>query len=260
MKAKQFVGRVFGQLHVLAEVEAYISPSGYRDRQFQCLCECGSRPVVRSASLRRGLGSCGCSRPGAVKHGHALAGNQSKTYRSWADMIRRCDNAADKNYGGRGIKVCDRWRSFDNFLADMGEKPAGLTLERDDVNGDYEPGNCRWASMRVQTRNKRTNVKLDEVVLTDAAQALGLTHSAISVRLKRGWSLERAMTTPRWHKSKSGHVKSGADHPMAKLTDAEVADIRQRLATGEKGAHLAREFGVSRSMISRIKRGQAWVS
>lgn len=99
-------------------------------------------------------------RGGVIKHGHAasLVHPASPTYRSWQGLKRRCESPNDpayRDYGGRGIKVCERWASFENFLADMGERPQGTTLDRVDVNGNYEPANCRWATHRQQSRNRR---------------------------------------------------------------------------------------------------------
>lgn len=97
-----------------------------------------------------------------IKHGHSVKGAWSPTYYSWATMIQRCTNPARNNfcdYGGRGITVCERWHSFPNFLADMGERPRGTSLERQNNDGMYEQGNCEWASRKTQSRNKR-NAKL----------------------------------------------------------------------------------------------------
>lgn len=94
----------------------------------------------------------------ALSHGHALSRSRTPTYRSWAGMINRCTNPRQPNferYGGRGITVCDRWRSFENFLADMGERPEGTTIDRKDNDGNYEPGNCRWATDIEQQANTR---------------------------------------------------------------------------------------------------------
>ncbi len=195
MKAIDFVGRKIGKISVLAELDPYVSPAGHRDRKFLCVCECGRQFEGRSATLRNGGKSCGCYRPNAMKHGHARKGQNTRTYRAWADMIRRCN--VDVNYAGRGISVCERWLKFEAFLADMGECPRRLTIERVDNDGDYEPGNCRWATALEQAKNKRTSVKHKGITLTDAARRMGLSPAAISKRIRRGWPLADAMTTPR---------------------------------------------------------------
>jgi hypothetical protein len=113
-------------------------------------------------------------------------------------MLRRCLNPnvpAFKDYGGRGIRVCDRWRKFENFLADMGPRPSDLTLDRVDNNGDYEPGNCRWATRGTQARNARGRLLVSygaQVMnLIDAASQSGLPYSTVATRIHRGWPRDR---------------------------------------------------------------------
>ena len=145
---------------------------------------------------------------GNTRHGHAIRGKHSSTHQSWLDMTYRCTNPRSRNwnyYGGRGIVVCDRWRQFENFLADMGENPKGLQLDRIDNNGNYEPGNCRWATRSEQHRNKRNNRLLTLGVRTQCRQAwadeLGISIEALWRRLsRRGWSIEKALTTPSMRK------------------------------------------------------------
>lgn len=131
---------------------------------YDCICDCGTKKQVSAAHLRRTkrpTQSCGCLNKEIItKHGHAdtRGNNRSPTYRTWDGMVQRTTNPNSNrwpDYGARGIKLCDRWRKFDNFLADMGERPYGTSIDRIDVNGNYEPGNCRWADASTQNLNKR---------------------------------------------------------------------------------------------------------
>ena len=132
---------------------------------YLCECICGKQRVVLGARLLRGAAkSCGCQQSHYMTHGANRNRMETPTYTSWRGMKARCLNQNDKRfsrYGGRGIKVCSRWRhSFLNFLHDMGERPKGMTLDRIDRDGDYEPGNCRWTTVAEQNRNS-SKVKLD---------------------------------------------------------------------------------------------------
>ena len=146
----------FGKLTVLSR-----TTNIGRHTAWGCLCDCGEFVAVRAQSLQLGdTRSCGCLRAEVMtskqtKHGHY----NSLTYHSYRSMLERCNDPECKcfyNYGGRGITVCQRWLDgFENFLADMGVRPADKTLDRIDVNGNYEPSNCRWADKFQQARNKR---------------------------------------------------------------------------------------------------------
>jgi hypothetical protein len=168
------VGQRFGRLTILGEAEMRRTPGGQVKRQFYARCDCGTEIAVLLTSLRRPgcpTRSCGClqrERTGAIKaglvHGH---GSDKKgltpTYITWRSMRSRCYRPQCNGYhlyGGRGITVCDRWlepkgQGFVNFLADMGERPEGMTLDRVDNDGNYEPGNCQWATVAEQNKKRR---------------------------------------------------------------------------------------------------------
>lgn len=131
---------------------------------------------------------------------HGLSRVQASTYRSWKDMrarVNRPTNKDFKDYGSRGITICASWADFANFFADMGERPAGKTIDRIDVNGNYEPGNCRWADSITQANNKRTNHKIEFngaiKNLQEWCSELGLDPSKVRYRLSKGWKVEDAL-------------------------------------------------------------------
>jgi hypothetical protein len=197
---KDLRGFTFGRLRVIR-----VASHGTRT-YWRCECICGKLTDVYASSLARGLTrSCGCLRREATskrvrKHGHAV-GRKTATYNVWKGMRKRCSNPNDhkfKDYGGRGIRVCKRWEKFENFLADMGEKPKGKSIDRVNNNGNYEPENCRWATPTEQARNSRKVRILDykgtALSLAEWAEKLGLCPKLTSQRIVRdGWSTERAL-------------------------------------------------------------------
>lgn len=129
---------------------------------WECLCDCGNiKNVVRGNLLSGAVGSCGCLREEKNKgnsYGLIHGKSGSYTYTSWEAMNQRCNNPnyeGYKDYGGRGIKICERWSKFENFLWDMGERPEGKSLDRINVNGNYEKSNCKWSTPLEQTLNRR---------------------------------------------------------------------------------------------------------
>jgi len=208
MPAKiSLIGRTHEKLKVIADA-GYAMSGNQKVRLVLCKCECGKETTIRRSDFRKNK-SCGCTRKEAndrtfLKHGHARKEFKSKTWMIWCSMIARCSNPNNKqwaDYGGRGITVCERWRKFENFLADIGECPDGLSIERRENNGNYEPSNCYWATRAEQNRNKRSN-KVHTVngvtgCLTDLAAHFGISLQTISSRINRNkWSIEKAFNTP----------------------------------------------------------------
>ena len=173
-----------------------------------CRCDCGTISTCASAHLRNGLSrSCGCYKDeviGSLNRTHGFS--KTGTYRIWKAMRDRCNREGSiqyRDYGGRGIKVCERWNSYENFLADMGERPSRKhSIDRyPDIDGNYEPGNCRWATVTDQARHKRSSRMLEfrgeTRCLAEWAEITGISEKVIGARLRvLNWTVEQALSMP----------------------------------------------------------------
>lgn len=174
--------------------------------RWHCVCACGAEAVVGHNNLRSGSSkSCGCQKRRLLAEKHTTHGmNRTPTHYSWLNMISRCRHKSSpsyKEYGGRGIAVCPEWQGptgFATFLAHMGERPSGMTLDRIDTNGNYEPSNCRWATNGVQARNKRHSRFVtyagETLPLADWATRCGIYRSKLHTRIfTLNWPIGQAL-------------------------------------------------------------------
>lgn len=185
----------FGMLTVVERV----ANDRFGRSQWLCRCDCGREHVAAFFRMKSGhTKSCGCIR-GLVSRRHGAKG--TPTHNTWCAMKQRCidpRHAQFAYYGGRGVSVCDRWaKSFEAFLADMGERPEGMTIERNDPNGNYEPGNCRWATEADQARNRRSTILVTRNGVTkcvkDWCDELGMNVDKVYGRIRRGAAPEEAL-------------------------------------------------------------------
>ena len=169
MRHTDLTNKRFGRLFVVGLSHV---TDGKKRAYWQTWCDCGAEKNIRADHLTSGVvQSCGCMRKERAAAASTLAClthgmTGTPTYRSWAMMKVRClnkENHKFPDYGGRGIRICERWHSFDAFLADMGPRPPGTSLDRIDVNGNYEPGNCRWADAKTQRANRRDTLKQEGI-------------------------------------------------------------------------------------------------
>lgn len=199
---KDITGLRFGRL--LAINRSGTGPNG--EVLWQCWCDCGKSPIYVSHKLRRlQIVSCGCHKSELARRMKTTHGcTKSPIYRTWKGMMARCYKPTRRNYhsyGGRGIRVCERWRDVRNFITDMMPTYVdGLTIDRINVNGNYEPSNCRWATSDQQHNNKTTSRYITALGKTQTVsqwmRETGLCHSTITYRFDKGWQADLIMTTP----------------------------------------------------------------
>ena len=197
--SRDLTGSVFGRLTVVE----YAGTGRWR-----CSCECGGEACCLTSNLKKGNSkSCGCAnREARFKHGMS----KTPVYKAWQMMRDRCENSANPhfhNYGGRGIAVCERWQEFSNFLADMGMRPKGFDIDREDNDKGYEPGNCRWVTRKRNMNNLRGNNRIEydgqSRTVPEWAEILGMHEETLRHRVNRGWTAERAIETPIQRKNPS---------------------------------------------------------
>jgi len=200
--ALQLTGERFGRLMVVERLPSNTSGSLWR-----CICDCGAPSFVRGCNLKSGkTKSCGCLNKELIRaqgfknRRHGMS--HTPEHRSWAAMMTRCFDTGSKDYprwGGQGITVCERWRTFENFYADMGDRPNGTSIDRwPNQSGGYEPGNCRWATPKEQTRNRSVARILShegkEACVSEWSELTGIADGTILARLTRGWTVSDALT------------------------------------------------------------------
>jgi len=199
--AKDIAGQTFGRLTAIAPVERVERGQRYFIK-WLCICVCGSDTSVLLSNLRAGsTQSCGC-RNIDISTKHNVS--REPEYFAWYDMINRCTNPSInsyKDYGGRGITVCDEWFDVENFIRDMGSRPSrSHSLDRIDNNSGYYPDNCRWATRKEQARNTRSNVLLTlngkTLCLSEWSELIGVSRGTLYYRLRSGWSHKKTLSTP----------------------------------------------------------------
>lgn len=198
MRLTNRLGEKYGRLLVIER--AANKSANDTNARWLCKCDCGKTCIVYGQDLARGKQvSCGCyNQEKRTKHGMA----RTHVNAVWRQMLGRCENPkhqAYKNYGARGITVSDSWHKFENFIADMGERPTGYTLERVDNNKGYSKENCIWATVKVQLNNRRNNRLLtyngETHTIAEWSDITGIKWDTIRCRIRYGWSIEKALTT-----------------------------------------------------------------
>lgn len=207
---KDRTGHRFGRLIAIEFMGVF-----NKNSKWKCVCDCGLEVVVWGMDLADGTTkSCGCLNGDltALRNRRTAEHNMSRTstHLAWQAMLYRCTNPNSDcfhNYGGRGISVCDRWKSFANFFDDMGVCPPQRSIDRINNDGNYEPGNCRWATIKEQSNNRRTNrfMLLDGRRMTVAqwAEEMGICRETLYQRLSKGWSDQMALKTPQGRLTRS---------------------------------------------------------
>ena len=252
-QVKDISGQRFGRLLVVSFVDTVKQSKG-RAARWKCVCDCGGETVVFGSLLRNGnTRSCGCLVLETIinrsrRHGMAKRGPRSAEYVAWNNMKQRCGNPNSSHfnrYGGRGIRVCDRWiigengkNGFECFLLDMGEKPsAAHSIDRINRDGNYEPANCRWADQKTQVRNSAKaaeyQTQLGTHSVIETAEMAGMPYGRLRSRRRYGWNADEAINQPKREPRKlnvKGKEMSVAD--AAAISPVTAACILKRIRNG----------------------------
>jgi hypothetical protein len=199
-------------------------------RRWRCACECGNTKEVNTKELLQGrTNSCGCLAAELSSKRRFVHGlSNSKIHRIWSHILTRCLNSNNKDYpryGGRGITICERWMNFENFLEDMGIPPTDLhSIDRERVNGNYEPGNCRWATAKEQARNRRNSLIVSHngisVTAAEWDESLGFFRGTVAKRIRKGWSISEAIETP---------INKCLSRPQSRKSPRDIKIVRGEL-------------------------------
>lgn len=205
IKYEDLAGRKYGRLTVIKHHSCHITPNGTRKQKWLCKCECGNEVVVASPELKNGkTESCGClqkERTSKARKTHGMS--KSRLYSIWVKMIQRCENPNVErypHYGGRGIRVCDEWHLFPKFMewAVNNGYRENLSIDRIDLNKNYEPSNCRWATDKEQANNTSRShtitYKGETHTISEWASICGIASRTLNKRINSGWNIERSLT------------------------------------------------------------------
>lgn len=248
------VGEKFGRLTVIDEMEPYVSPSGKKSAKFKCQCDCGNIVTVTARNLKNGnVKSCGCLKSELSAQRNKLQKRKynytiKRLFDIYKGMLNRCYNENSEkyiSYGGRGIKVCDEWvknyETFEEWALSHGYADH-LTLDRIDVNGNYEPSNCRWATAKEQANNTRFNHYLEyngeSHTISEWSDITGISQRNIQNRLKLGWPIGDILTKPISKTARKNNVLiecDGVTHcasEWSRITGVKVTTLLQRLKLG----------------------------
>lgn len=233
-------------------------PEEWPEERIDAIGQNGHHPEIYDEKPESAWDGLPLGNPWLASHGHRPGRSCSPTYGTWLSMKSRCSDSENRNYGGKGVSVCREWsESFEAFLSDMGERPEGCTLDRLDSQGDYEPGNCRWATAKEQAANRVTNVYIeidgDIMLATEAANLFSIPLTTFLRRYSEGLRGSELVDG-----RNRNYLRTGERVASSKLTEEKVREIKARVRKGESQSSVAKAFCVKPPTISNIMTGTTW--